>query len=181
MNGPVENTDRELWRERPGDYYADSLHVTETGSIGMNCGGYVIVMPIREWHKLGCGPSRRAPAMSLRNFFARLWDALAEVAQERGRAEESDPWREEVQREQEERDARRRELERRPGYPHWPTGIVLPVGAIECIRERQRDYERDPESYERRERNRREEREQEEMREREEEERYYRWRQEGGQ
>lgn len=46
------NTDKELWRERPGDYYADSLHVTENGAIGMNCGGTVYVMPIREWHGL---------------------------------------------------------------------------------------------------------------------------------
>ena len=45
------NTDRELWREREGDYYADSLHVTEGGGIGMNCGGSVIVMPIRKWHE----------------------------------------------------------------------------------------------------------------------------------
>ena len=48
--GPCQNTDRELWREREGDYYADSIHVTETGGIGMNCGGYVVVQPIRKWH-----------------------------------------------------------------------------------------------------------------------------------
>lgn len=46
------NTDRELWREREGDYYADSIHLTESGGIGINCGGYVIVMPLQEWHKL---------------------------------------------------------------------------------------------------------------------------------
>lgn len=51
-NGPVANLDKELWREREGDYYADSIHVTDSGMIGMNCGGYVIVRPIREWHKL---------------------------------------------------------------------------------------------------------------------------------
>lgn len=45
-----ENTDRELWREREGDAYADSIHVTANGGIGMNVGGYVIVMPIRKWH-----------------------------------------------------------------------------------------------------------------------------------
>ena len=50
-NAPVINTDRELWREVPGDYYADSIHVTEGGGIGMNVGGYVIVLPIREWHR----------------------------------------------------------------------------------------------------------------------------------
>jgi hypothetical protein len=49
----AENTDRELWRERPGDYYADSIHVTATGGIGINCGGHVIAMTLRNWHRLG--------------------------------------------------------------------------------------------------------------------------------
>jgi hypothetical protein len=48
----AENTDRELWRERDGDYYADSIHVTKEGLIGINCGGLVIVMPVQEWHGL---------------------------------------------------------------------------------------------------------------------------------
>lgn len=50
IDGQAANTDRELWREREGDYYADSIHVTERGGIGINCGGTVIVMPLREWH-----------------------------------------------------------------------------------------------------------------------------------
>jgi hypothetical protein len=49
---PNHNTDRELWRERDGDAYADSVHVTTNGGIGINCGGQVIVRPIREWHRL---------------------------------------------------------------------------------------------------------------------------------
>ena len=48
----VENTDRELWREVEGDYYADSIHVTKGGGIGINCGGLVIVKPLRGWHAL---------------------------------------------------------------------------------------------------------------------------------
>ena len=52
MRDTAKNTDQELWRVRKGDYYADSLHVTASGKIGINCGGHVIVMPIREWHKL---------------------------------------------------------------------------------------------------------------------------------
>lgn len=49
------NTDRELYRE-PAEsegmsYYANSIHVTEQGNIGMNVGGYVIVRPIADWHK----------------------------------------------------------------------------------------------------------------------------------
>lgn len=52
------NTDREIWRgpdEGNGSYYADSIHVTEAGGIGINCGGHVIVMPVREWHRVAVG------------------------------------------------------------------------------------------------------------------------------
>lgn len=55
------NTDRELWREREGDYYADSLHVTAQGAIGINCGGFVYVKPVREWFKLAGGPFPAMP------------------------------------------------------------------------------------------------------------------------
>jgi hypothetical protein len=51
-----KNTDREIWREREGDYYADSIHVTEGGGIGIDCGGSVYVKPVREWHRLAGGP-----------------------------------------------------------------------------------------------------------------------------
>lgn len=47
------NTDRELWRAREGDYYADSVHVTEGGGIGMHAAyGRVIVKTVGEWHYL---------------------------------------------------------------------------------------------------------------------------------
>ena len=45
-----QNTDKEIWRERPDDYYSDSIHVTQTGGIGINVGGTVFVRPVREWH-----------------------------------------------------------------------------------------------------------------------------------
>ena len=48
----VENTDRELWRERD-DFYASSLHVTESGGIGVNVGGHVLVASVRQWHDAG--------------------------------------------------------------------------------------------------------------------------------
>ncbi len=48
----VANTDVELWREQPGDYYANSIHVTKGGGIGINVGGTVIVKPLAEWHRL---------------------------------------------------------------------------------------------------------------------------------
>lgn len=52
------NTDKEIWRgpdEGAGDYYADSLFMTQNGSLGINCGGYVFVKPIREWFELAGG------------------------------------------------------------------------------------------------------------------------------
>lgn len=50
-----KNTDREIWRgadEGNGSYYADSIHVTIGGAIGIDCGGHVIVRPVRDWHHL---------------------------------------------------------------------------------------------------------------------------------
>jgi hypothetical protein len=44
--------DRELWREREGDYYAPSIFVTKTGAIGINVCGLVFIKHIREWHDL---------------------------------------------------------------------------------------------------------------------------------
>ena len=46
------NTDRELFREVPDDYYSPSLHVTEGGGIGINVGGLVYVKTLRAWHAL---------------------------------------------------------------------------------------------------------------------------------
>lgn len=57
--GPVcaRSTDRELWREVPGDYYTPSIHVNCNRGIGINVGGMVYVMPVREWHALAkCTP-----------------------------------------------------------------------------------------------------------------------------
>lgn len=51
----VENTDREIWRRTPGDYYSPSIHVTAEGGIGINVGGQVIVMDVEGWflHAMG--------------------------------------------------------------------------------------------------------------------------------
>jgi hypothetical protein len=46
------NTDIELWRERPGDYYSDSVFLTKGGGIGINCAGNVIVRTPRNWQAL---------------------------------------------------------------------------------------------------------------------------------
>lgn len=48
----LNSPDRELWRDRDGGCYADSIYVTKAGEIGINCGGHVIVKPIRYWHNL---------------------------------------------------------------------------------------------------------------------------------
>ena len=53
MTGPMANTDREIWRELPDDFYSPSIHVTEHGDIGINVGGHVIVAPVKIWHDLG--------------------------------------------------------------------------------------------------------------------------------
>lgn len=49
MSEATLNTDREIWRRVPGDYYSPSVHVTADGGIGMNVGGTVIVMDIEDW------------------------------------------------------------------------------------------------------------------------------------
>ena len=51
MRSCCQNTDREVWRERTDDYYADSVHITESGGLGINVGGCVVVAPPREWHE----------------------------------------------------------------------------------------------------------------------------------
>jgi hypothetical protein len=50
---PYRNTDRELWRKVPGDFYSPSIHVTKSGGIGINCGGHAIVAPVEKWHDCG--------------------------------------------------------------------------------------------------------------------------------
>jgi hypothetical protein len=56
------NTDREIWREREGDFYADSVHVTADGRLGINVGGTVYVRPLRRWHELAALSQQAAPA-----------------------------------------------------------------------------------------------------------------------
>lgn len=52
MNQPVENTDKELWRETPYDYYSPSIFVTEHNKIGINVGGMVYVKSVEDWHRM---------------------------------------------------------------------------------------------------------------------------------
>lgn len=57
-NHAVLNTDRELWRgtHTAGDYYADSVFVTDRGGIGIHTGGYNVVKTPREWVDLAWPP-----------------------------------------------------------------------------------------------------------------------------
>ena len=53
MAEQAQNTDIELWRgpdEGNGSYYADSVHVTAGGGIGINAGGCVAVRTPKLWH-----------------------------------------------------------------------------------------------------------------------------------
>jgi len=91
MDQAQQNTDRELWRgpdEGNGSYYADSVHVTQGGGIGMNVGGYVIVMRPKEWHSV-C-----AEAVDLRNELdaatAECTASMETIARERERAERAE-------------------------------------------------------------------------------------------
>lgn len=47
-----KNTDKEIWREKPGDHYSPSIHVTADGAIGISVDGMVIVRSVKEWHRL---------------------------------------------------------------------------------------------------------------------------------
>ncbi len=47
----AKNTDKEIWRKVKDDYFSPSIHVTRSGSIGIDVGGFVIVAPVEEWHE----------------------------------------------------------------------------------------------------------------------------------
>jgi hypothetical protein len=79
---PALNTDRELWREKPGDYYSDSIHVTEGGGIGLNCDGCVIVMPIRKWHALVEAAQVTPPPSLIDKLNKAKWDFTREERHE---------------------------------------------------------------------------------------------------
>lgn len=52
MINAVKNTDKEIWREKEGDFYSDSIHVTKDGGIGINVSGHVVVKTVQKWHQL---------------------------------------------------------------------------------------------------------------------------------
>ncbi len=64
MTDCAQNTDRELWRKVPGDYYSPSIHVTEGGGIGIDIGGFVIVKPVEWWHEMAKKHVKESVALS---------------------------------------------------------------------------------------------------------------------
>lgn len=59
---PCTNTDKELWRKSDA-FLSPSVHVTESGGIGISVAGLVIVMPVEKWHAL----AKRAEIMNLQD------------------------------------------------------------------------------------------------------------------
>jgi len=53
MEQTGKNTDIEIWRKIPDDYYSPAIYVTEQGDIGIKVGGYVLVAPIEKWFAAG--------------------------------------------------------------------------------------------------------------------------------
>ncbi len=49
-----ENKDRLLWKQgQEDDITANTIHVTDQGGIGIQCGGHAIVAPLKSWHEAG--------------------------------------------------------------------------------------------------------------------------------
>ncbi len=67
------NRDQELWREQPGDFYSNSIHVTEAGGIGINVGGKVLVAPAKRWHDAGMKMFAVDPKLSRWRWRLAMW------------------------------------------------------------------------------------------------------------
>ena len=53
LEQPVENNnDKVIWKANKENFLSEEIIITETGGVGINCGGHVIVLPIRTWHEL---------------------------------------------------------------------------------------------------------------------------------
>ena len=69
-NNAAKNTDIEIWRKVEDDYYSPSIHVTESGSIGINVDGSVIVAPVEEWFKaMEKEKLRRRPCQDVEEYY----------------------------------------------------------------------------------------------------------------
>lgn len=53
MENTASNTDKEIWRKVPDDYYSPRIFVTKEGAIGIAVGGFVVVGEVEWWHRLG--------------------------------------------------------------------------------------------------------------------------------
>jgi len=77
----AKNTDREIWRKTDGDAYAPSIHVTESGNIGINVGGTVNVMPVERWHSLASRTSPEPGEWQVETVAERIYNADFRVGQ----------------------------------------------------------------------------------------------------
>lgn len=62
MDMPITSNERELWREREGDYYANSVSVTPDGALCINVGGAVICKQLAGWHSLAGPIEKHTPS-----------------------------------------------------------------------------------------------------------------------
>jgi hypothetical protein len=70
---PSQNTDRHLWPQTTEvGAPEETVHVTADGGIGMKVRGYVIAMPIREWHALAY--ARSLESLSIKSAMAAATD-----------------------------------------------------------------------------------------------------------
>lgn len=56
VDGPVQNTSVEIWREVPGDFYADHIEATAANGITICVGGTCITKSVQDWHALSEQP-----------------------------------------------------------------------------------------------------------------------------
>lgn len=47
-----QNTNIEIWREVEDNFYSPSIFTTKQSNIGINVGGNVVVLSVRDWHRL---------------------------------------------------------------------------------------------------------------------------------
>lgn len=61
----AENTDIEIWREKDGDYFSPSIHVTRSGNVRIDVSGKVFVKPIKEWHRMALNHDKLVEALKI--------------------------------------------------------------------------------------------------------------------
>ena len=82
QDAAFKNTDRELWRKVPGDYYSPRIFITQGEGIGIEVGGYCLVFPVEGWHCLGKDiEGLRAKVSAFERALADAHERIAELEQ----------------------------------------------------------------------------------------------------